>query len=65
MTSLLPLDRTPPQGPLRRTLGQVMGQVIPVECNTLATHPAFKERSFSKFFNWPRQAIDSAETQTT
>jgi hypothetical protein len=42
-----------------------MGQVIPVECNTLATHPAFKERSFSKFFNWPRQAIDSAETQTT
>lgn len=42
-----------------------MGQVIPVECNTLATHPAFNERSFSKFFNWPRQAIDSAETQTT
>jgi len=30
-TSQLPLARTPPHGPLRRVLGQFMGQDIPVE----------------------------------
>ena len=31
LTSQFPSVRTPPQGPLRRVLGQVMGQVMPVE----------------------------------
>jgi hypothetical protein len=33
-TSQFPLGRTPPHGPLRSVLGQFIGQVIPVECNT-------------------------------
>src|SRR5712692_5805959 len=31
-TSQFPSARTPPQGPLRKFLGQRMGQVSPVEC---------------------------------
>ena len=38
LTSQLPLARTPPQGPLRSVLGQVIGQVMPVECSTHWPH---------------------------
>ena len=38
LTSQLPSSRTPPQGPLRKVFGQVIGQVIPVECKTHWPH---------------------------
>src|SRR6185437_4696042 len=37
-TSQLPSARTPPHGPLRRVLGQFIGQVMPVECSTHCPH---------------------------
>ena len=36
--SQFPSRRTPPQGPLRRFFGQVMGHVMPVLCNTQSPH---------------------------
>jgi hypothetical protein len=33
-TSQCPSGRTPPHGPLRSVFGQVIGHVMPVECNT-------------------------------
>jgi hypothetical protein len=38
LTSQLPLARTPPHGPLRKLLGQFMGQDIPVELSTHWPH---------------------------
>lgn len=37
-TSQLPFSRTPPHGPLRKVLGQVIGQVMPVEWSTHWPH---------------------------
>src|SRR5438094_259466 len=37
-TSQLPLARTPPQGPLRKFLGQRIGQLRPVECRMHCPH---------------------------
>jgi hypothetical protein len=34
LTSQVPSSRTPPQGPLRKFLGQFIGQDMPVELNT-------------------------------
>jgi len=38
LISQCPSGRTPPQGPLRRFLGQVIGQVIPVLCRMHCPH---------------------------
>ena len=60
-TSQCPLDLTPPHGPLRRFFGQVIGQVIPVECRTHWPHIRQSKISCLDHFSGSLMSVSSRE----